>query len=34
MDSIFTGYKIVPVDELEGDDRAAIEAAQGKRVQK
>lgn len=32
LDSIFTGYKIVPVDELEDDDRAAIEAAQGKRV--
>ena len=26
MDSIFTGYKIIPVDELEEDDRAAIEA--------
>ncbi len=32
LDSIFTGYKNVPVDELEDDDRAAIEAAQGKRV--
>ena len=32
MDSIFTGYKIIPVDELEEDDRAAIEATQGKRV--
>ena len=29
MDSIFTGYKIIPVDELEEDDREAIEAAQG-----
>jgi len=34
LDSIFTGYKVVPVDELEEDDRAAIEAAQGKRVRK
>jgi len=34
LDSIFTGYKIVPVDELEEDDRAAIEAAQGHRLQK
>lgn len=33
MDSIFTGYKIVPVDELEEDDRRAIEATQGKRLQ-
>ena len=32
IDSIFTGYKIIPVDELEEDDRHAIEAAQGKRV--
>ncbi len=32
MDSIFTGYKIIPVDELGEDDRAAIESAQGKRV--
>jgi Ni/Fe-hydrogenase 1 B-type cytochrome subunit len=32
MDSIFTGYKIIPVDELEEDDRKAIEAAQHKRV--
>jgi Ni/Fe-hydrogenase 1 B-type cytochrome subunit len=32
LDSIFTGYKIVPVDELEEDDRRAIEAAEGKRV--
>lgn len=32
LDSIFTGYKIIPVDELEEDDRAAIQAAQGKRV--
>lgn len=34
MDSIFTGYKIIPVDELEEDDRKAIEAARGKRVHK
>lgn len=34
MDSIFTGYKIIPVDELGEDDRAAIEAAQGKRIHK
>jgi predicted transcriptional regulator of viral defense system len=32
LDSIFTGYKIVPMDELGEDDRAAIEAARGKRV--
>jgi len=32
MDSIFTGYKIVPVDELDEDDKAAIEASQGHRV--
>jgi len=32
FDSIFTGYKIIPVDELEEDDRKAIEAATGKRV--
>jgi len=32
MDSIFTGYKIIPVDELEEDDREAILEAQGKRV--
>ena len=32
MDSIFTGYKIIPVDELEEDDRAAIVAAPGHRV--
>lgn len=32
LDSIFTGYKIIPVDELEEDDRAAIEAARGKGV--
>jgi Ni/Fe-hydrogenase 1 B-type cytochrome subunit len=30
MDSIFTGYKIVPVDELEEDDLRAIEAEHGK----
>ena len=34
MDSIFTGYKIIPVDELEDDDREAIEASRGKRVHK
>lgn len=32
LDSIFTGYKIIPVDELEEDDHAAIVAAKGKRV--
>ncbi len=32
MDSIFTGYKIVPADELEEDDRKAIEASRSKRV--
>ena len=32
LDSIFTGYKIVPIDELGEDDRKAIEATQGKRV--
>jgi Ni/Fe-hydrogenase 1 B-type cytochrome subunit len=32
MDSIFTGYKIIPVDELEEDDRKAIAAAPGKNV--
>ena len=32
FDSIFTGYKIIPVDELEEDDRQAIEAAQHKRI--
>jgi hypothetical protein len=32
LDSIFTGYKIIPVDELGEDDRKAIEATQGKRV--
>jgi len=34
LDSIFTGYKIIPVDELEEDDRAAIEASKGHRVHK
>jgi len=34
FDSIFTGYKIIPVDELEEDDHEAIQAAQGKRVHK
>jgi Ni/Fe-hydrogenase 1 B-type cytochrome subunit len=33
LDSIFTGYKIIPVDELEEDDREAIEATQGKVVE-
>lgn len=32
LDSIFTGYKIVPVDELEEDDRKAIEAGAGKGI--
>ncbi|MDE3198454.1 MAG: Ni/Fe-hydrogenase, b-type cytochrome subunit [Acidobacteriota bacterium] len=32
IDSIFTGYKNVPVDELEEDDRKAIAAARGERV--
>ena len=32
LDSIFTGYKIIPVDELEEDDHEAIVAAQGRRV--
>ena len=32
MDSIFTGYKIIPVNELDEDDREAIEASHGKRV--
>lgn len=32
LDSIFTGYKIIPVDELDEDDREAIIAAKGKRV--
>ena len=32
MDSIFTGYKIIPVDELEEDDRKAILSAKGSRV--
>jgi predicted transcriptional regulator of viral defense system len=34
MDSIFTGYKIIPVDELEEDDKKAIEAAQGRSVRR
>jgi Ni/Fe-hydrogenase 1 B-type cytochrome subunit len=34
MDSIFTGYKIIPVDELEEDDHKAIVEAQGHRVHK
>jgi len=34
MDSIFTGYKVVPVDELEEDDRKAIQEAAGHRVHK
>jgi Ni/Fe-hydrogenase 1 B-type cytochrome subunit len=32
LDSIFTGYKIIPTDELEEDDRKAIEATEHKRV--
>jgi hypothetical protein len=32
MDSIFTGYKNIPVDELEEDDREAIEASEDHRV--
>jgi Ni/Fe-hydrogenase 1 B-type cytochrome subunit len=32
LDSIFTGYKVVPVDELSDDDRVAILAAKGGRV--
>jgi len=32
IDSIFTGYKIIPLEELGEDDRAAIEASRGKRV--
>lgn len=32
MDSIFTGYKIIPVDELEDDDREAIMASKSHRV--
>lgn len=32
IDSILTGYKNVPVDELEEDDRQAIAAASGERV--
>jgi len=32
MDSIFTGYKNIPVDELEEDDHAALSARQGKKV--
>ena len=31
LDSIFTGYKIIPVDELEEDDREAIEASHGEK---
>jgi len=34
MDSIFTGYKNIPVDELEEDDREALSAMQGKRVKR
>jgi Ni/Fe-hydrogenase 1 B-type cytochrome subunit len=32
MDSIFTGYKTIPVQELEDDDHEAIAAGHGKRV--
>lgn len=34
LDSIFTGYKIIPVDELGEDDREAIAAAKGHRVRR
>jgi Ni,Fe-hydrogenase I cytochrome b subunit len=34
LDSIFTGYKIIPVDELEEDDRKAIASAPGKNVRR
>ena len=34
IDSIFTGYKIIPVDELGEDDHQAIVAADGKRVRR
>jgi len=34
LDSIFTGYKVVPVDELEEDDREAIQGAEGKRTRR
>ncbi len=34
MDSIFTGYKIIPVEELEEDDHEAIASAKGERVRK
>jgi hypothetical protein len=30
MDSIFTGYKVIPVDELEEDDHKAILASKGR----
>lgn len=32
LDSIFTGYKNIPVDELEEDDRKAIEAGAGRNI--
>jgi Ni/Fe-hydrogenase 1 B-type cytochrome subunit len=32
MDSIFTGYKIIPVDELEEDDHKAIAESKGRGV--
>lgn len=32
MDSIFTGYKIIPVDELEEDDHQAIVGSHGRGV--
>jgi Ni/Fe-hydrogenase 1 B-type cytochrome subunit len=32
LDSIFTGYKVIPVNELDEDDRNAIAASQRKRV--
>ena len=34
LDSIFTGYKIIPVDELEEDDHEAIVAAKGHRIRR
>ena len=34
MDSIFTGYKIIPVNELEEDDRNAIAASTGKNIKR
>jgi Ni/Fe-hydrogenase 1 B-type cytochrome subunit len=31
MDSIFTGYKVIPIDELNEEDRAAVAASQAGR---